>query len=214
MAGLQTKIELLESKQKIWRRLILPDHLSFRRFHRAIQIAMGWQDYHLYEFIFKQENLRITNDEEVYNDAKQAIAMYKGKTITEEMDPFGFIKRSLENEVKLSHEVKINSYLQKYKTLEYVYDFGDYWQHQITVEKVIDEYDQIYPEVIEWEGDCPPEDVGGPGGYQEFLSVIKNPKDSDYKETKVWAKSQGYKPYDVEQVNKTLKTRFSIRELI
>jgi len=44
--------------------------------------------------------------------------------------------------------------------------------------------------------------------------TINNPKDSDYKETKVWAKSQGYKPYDVEQVNKTLKTRFSIKELM
>ena len=214
MKAYQIEIKLLGTKLKIQRKMILPEDFSFRRFHSAIQIVMGWQDYHLYEFIIKQEHLRITNDEEAYNDAKQAIAMYTGKTITEEMDPFGFIKRSIENEIKLSREVKINSYLQKYKSFEYVYDFGDYWQHQITVEKVIDDYNQIYPQVIEWEGDCPPEDVGGPGGYQEFLSVINNPKDSDYIETKVWAKSQGYKPYDVEQVNKTLKTRFSIRELI
>ena len=57
---------------------------------------------------------------------------------------------------------------------EYLYDFGDYWEHEITVEKKIDGKKLINPICLEGEGRCPPEDVGGTHGFEEFLEIMKD----------------------------------------
>lgn len=62
------------------------------------------------------------------------------------------------------------------KAITYVYDFGDDWRHKIELEKIIDDYQFGYPTILEGEGACPPEDVGGIPGYEEFLRVWNDPK--------------------------------------
>ncbi|MBP1765040.1 MAG: plasmid pRiA4b family protein, partial [Firmicutes bacterium] len=64
MKAYQIKIELVDSEPLIWRRVIIPADVTFRRLHDTIQFSMDWWDSHLYEFEFPQEKLRITNDEE------------------------------------------------------------------------------------------------------------------------------------------------------
>src|SRR5215472_7879355 len=50
------------------------------------------------------------------------------------------------------------------KTLKYLYDFGDGWEHTIKIERLVDpKPGMLYPSLIEAKGHCPPEDVGGPG---------------------------------------------------
>ena len=50
------------------------------------------------------------------------------------------------------------------KTLRYLYDFGDGWEHTIKIERMTEpEPGVAYPRLIEAAGRCPPEDVGGPG---------------------------------------------------
>jgi Plasmid pRiA4b ORF-3-like protein len=62
------------------------------------------------------------------------------------------------------------------RTLKYLYDFGDGWEHTIKIERLIDPLPGIiYPRPIEAAGRCPPEDVGGPWGYAELLEAISNP---------------------------------------
>jgi hypothetical protein len=52
------------------------------------------------------------------------------------------------------------------KTLKYLYDFGDGWEHTIKIERLTDpEPGTFYPRLIEAKGRCPPEDIGGPWGY-------------------------------------------------
>ncbi|WP_341458724.1 plasmid pRiA4b ORF-3 family protein [Clostridium vincentii] len=72
--------------------------------------------------------------------------------------------------------LKIDKYIEKYKTFEYVYDFGDYWKHKIELEKIVEDYPFGYPVVIEGEGACPPENVRGLGGYVKFLEAWNNPE--------------------------------------
>ena len=73
------------------------------------------------------------------------------------------------------------------KTLKYVYDFGDGWEHTIKVERLIDpEPGMLYPRLIEAKGRCPPEDIGGPWGYAEFLDAIADPKHQRHRELKEW----------------------------
>ena len=73
------------------------------------------------------------------------------------------------------------------KALKYLYDFGDGWEHTIKVERLIDpESGVLYPRLIEAKGHCPPEDIGGPWGYSEFLEAIADPSHERHRELKEW----------------------------
>jgi len=73
------------------------------------------------------------------------------------------------------------------KTLHYIYDFGDYWEHVIKIERFIPaEPGVLYPILLAAAGCCPPEDVGGPFGYQEFLAAIADPSHERHTELKEW----------------------------
>lgn len=73
------------------------------------------------------------------------------------------------------------------KTLRYLYDFGDGWEHTIKIELLVDpEPGALYPRLIEASGRCPPEDVGGPWGYAEMLEAINEPKHERHDEFREW----------------------------
>jgi hypothetical protein len=216
MKGYQIKIELINSKPLIWRRVLIPADITFRRLHDTIQLSMGWFDAHLYEFEFKEEKLRITNDEESFEEYKFYKKRYKNNLITAEEledDPFGITKRILETAVKLPQTVKIDGYIEKYKNINYVYDFGDYWEHNIKFEKIIDNYEFGYPKIVEGNGACPPEDVGGISGYKDFLKIWNNPKDPEYEDNKTWGESQHYRPFDIYFYNNLLKSCLKIKKV-
>ena len=209
MKAYKLRIELISSEPLIWRRMIIPAGATFYRFYDAIQRSMGWlgaalTEYHPYEFDLSEENLIITNDLEAIEDNKLLKARYKkyGKKI---LDPFGEIERQLKRTVKGPSSVKIDTYIEKYDQIKYTYDFGDNWQHLITLEAVLDDYPFGYPALLSGQGDCPPEDVGGWTGYEEFLKVYKNPKHRDHQSTVNWAKEQRYEPFDLERTNDFLR---------
>lgn len=214
MKAYQIKIELVNSNPLIWRRVIVPVDITFRRLHDVIQFAMGWMDYHLYEFEFPNEKLRITNDEEAYEEYKYYKKVYKGKKLTKEDDPYGFIEKTLEITIRKPQSIKIDKYLQEYKVISYVYDFGDNWEHKIILEKVIDDYEFGYPTCIEGEYPCPPEDVGGISGYEEFLEVINDPNHEDFEGFISWAKEQGYKEnWDIKWTNIMMKHCLKLKKV-
>lgn len=73
------------------------------------------------------------------------------------------------------------------KTLRYLYDFGDGWEHTIKIERITDTVPGVaYPRLIEATGRCPPEDIGGPWGYGEFLEAIADPKHERHAELTEW----------------------------
>ena len=73
------------------------------------------------------------------------------------------------------------------KTFKYLYDFGDGWQHTIKIEHIADATPgAAYPRLIDATGRCPPEDVGGPWGYAEFLEAITDPKHLRHAELTEW----------------------------
>lgn len=91
--------------------------------------------------------------------------------------------------------------------MKYIYDFGDFWEHYIEVEKVIDDYDKYYPVCLGWAGNLPPEDVGGPYGYDDFLEIIADGTHPEYKDMVIWGEAQGYGGFDLELVNRNLRFR-------
>ena len=73
------------------------------------------------------------------------------------------------------------------KTLRYLYDFGDGWEHTIKIERLVDpDPGVLYSRLVEASGRCPPEDVGGPWGYAEMLEAIKDPKHERHDEICEW----------------------------
>jgi hypothetical protein len=156
----QFKIQISDVQMpSVWRRVLVSRHITFDEFHRIIQAAFGWGNYHLYQFSLKGWGSK-------YN--------YK---IPDEFDG---------NTSKDSRLIKISSVFNELKqTFTYIYDFGDDWKHHIILEAVSDE-GIIVPECKAGKGACPPEDCGGPWGYMNLKETLADPKHPDYKEIKRW----------------------------
>ena len=176
----QFKISLLEVKPLIWRRIQVVETYTFWDLHVAIQDAMGWEDYHLHEF-------NIINPKTGKN------------TIIGIPDEDGFSER-----VTLAGwEQNISDFFStENQKAKYAYDFGDGWEHKIVLEKIIPTEPKIkFPQCVAGARSCPPEDCGGPWGYEHLLETIKNPRHPEYKEKIRWlGKRFNAENFDAEKV--------------
>ena len=171
----QLKITLKDIKPPIWRRLLVPD-CSLDGLHEVIQAAMGWENYHLYDFEVGGEH---------YTDPRG-------------MDDLDMEDASRAKLGQLAPEAKAK--------LRYTYDFGDNWQHEVLVEKVVSpEEGRTYPACIAGKRACPPEDCGGPWGYMEFAEAIKDPEHERHEEFLEWRGEFDPEAFAVDVVNKNLK---------
>ncbi|WP_425414445.1 plasmid pRiA4b ORF-3 family protein [Paucisalibacillus globulus] len=198
--ALEMKITLRLQNRKIYRKLIVPINITFSQLHDVIQTAFGWENYHLHEFyIFdnKKSNLPLNPNHPAFNEeGYKPIA-----NLVCDQEAFNYGDGNILK--KMDHTVKLSEYMPANVT--YIYDFGDSWIHDIQVERVIEDYDKNYPICVDGEGNTPPEDVGGEGGYEVFLEIMADQNHPDYGYMKAWSKQQGYKDFDIEMVNRWLK---------
>lgn len=180
--AVQIKVTLdLDGTYEVWRRLVVPIRISFKRLHDVIQSVFGWLGYHLYDFY-------------IFDDTDQPVLkLVDGQGAFEYPDD---IERVLDNRVLL------NEIIPTYTKIKYDYDFGDNWQHYIEVERIIGDYDKNYAECIDGVGNTPPEDVGGISGYQQFREIIADPQHEEYESTLRWAESLNYRDFDIERVRR------------
>lgn len=86
----------------------------------------------------------------------------------------------------------------------YIYDYGDDWQHQVTVKKIRPlQSGETVPNLIGGSRACPPEDVGGIWGYEDFLRVLADPTDAEYENMMDWIGG----PWDPEEFNREQSQR-------
>ncbi|NUN16642.1 MAG: plasmid pRiA4b ORF-3 family protein [Myxococcales bacterium] len=175
----QLKITLKYSKPPIWRRIQVPDTIGLSKLHTVFQIVMGWEDEHLHQFICNE------------------IPYMPG-----EPDMYDFLRHENSRKYKLKQLLK-----QPKDWLIYEYDFGDYWQHKVVLEKILpmDQYG-LQPRCIAGKGACPPEDIGGIGGYYEFLAAVADPEspERDYYEERFEDLSFDPDRFDINQINLAL----------
>lgn len=152
----QFKITLKGIKPPIWRRILVPETYSFWDLHVAIQSAMGWRNLHLHDF-------------EIMNPKNGEIDTIG--IITEEDNPH-------DSYLYDTCKKKIARYFSDgNRKAHYRYDFGDGWEHNIVLEKNLPKLiGEKYPQIIGGARMCPPEDCGGPYGYENFVAVMKNPE--------------------------------------
>lgn len=109
-----------------------------------------------------------------------------------------------------SRKVKL-SILKPKQKIYYTYDFGDCWEHLISIEKMVQkDAGKAYPICIAGELSCPPEDCGSISGYYRLLTIKKNKKHPEYKHLIIEWLGEDFDPeyFDLEQVNKYLRKKF------
>jgi hypothetical protein len=72
----------------------------------------------------------------------------------------------------------------------YTYDFGDNWEHDVEILGS----GGARPGLVEGEGACPPEDVGGGYGYTEFREAMADPTHPDHDRMRTWASGWSWSP--------------------
>jgi len=179
-------IELVDIEPLIWRRVALPTATNLQTLHRIIQAAMGWLDYHLWEFTAGDKTYGVPDPDP--DDAGWGHKVYRASSAT--------LARLLDSGVT---------------AFDYVYDMGDNWEHRITIERVEPaEPGTLYPDFRGGERRCPPEDCGSVPGYYEFLDAIAGPdkgKGSRRKKEMLTWYGGPYDPDDIDepQIRITLK---------
>ena len=153
-------VSLRKIEPAIWRRIELSSQTTLKQLHRILQIAMGWENYHLHEYIV---------DGRLYGTQDPA---YDGP-----------------GEIIARQGVRIATVLPEPGTeMLYVYDFGDYWQHDVQLEAVFPpESDMKYPRILDGARSCPPEDCGGAGGYADLLEILLDPTHEEFDHMREWA---------------------------
>lgn len=189
MKAYQLKIQIKDSHPPIWRRVIVPAGLSFSQLSIVLNKVMGWCGYHLSSFEFYHLGIKIEEDAYEFEDI--------GYGDYELMD---------------SSETMIDPYLDSEDWFTYTYDFGDNWDHRVTVEKIITDYDKNYSQVIKFKGGTPYEDCGGIYGYYRVLEILRNPEDPEYEEMKAWTDGHFTRDYDPREVNTELEALYLSEE--
>ena len=160
----QLRIALRRTKPPIWRRVLLPPSMHLDTLHHLIQAVMGWEDSHLH--MFRKGDRRYSMPGPWDNDWRESAT-----------------SRHLD-----AREHRISQLLKREKDwITYMYDFGDSWEHKITLQKILP-YDRTVrlPACVGGRRRCPPEDCGGVWGYYEMLEILKDPNARDHDHMKEW----------------------------
>jgi len=171
----QLKVTLQGTTPPIWRRIQMKD-CFLARLHEIIQLAMGWQFSHLYDFEVAGERY---GEPELGDDAEW----------------------ESDRKMKLSQVVQAG-----HRKFVYVYDMGDNWEHTIQIEKIVAAEPKVkYPHCVAGARACPPEDCGGAWGYVDFLEAVQNPKHKEHDEMLEWAGGK-FDPeaFDTSEVSRQL----------
>jgi len=174
------KITLDDVEPAVVRRLEVPLDLRLDRLHLVLQAVLGWTNSHLWEFRARDVGWGLPDPE--WDRGSGPLDARKA-TLLKVIEDTGA------------------------KTLTYLYDFGDGWEHTTKVERIGPGDPAVtYPRLLEAVGRCPPEDVGGPPGYEEFLAALADPKHERHAEMIEWH-GDNFDPHavDATEINRAIE---------
>jgi Plasmid pRiA4b ORF-3-like protein len=178
----QLKITLLDTRPSVWRRIQVKDG-PLDKLHEHIQTATGWTNSHLHHFIVG--------------------ANYYGDPMLLHGGP-GDLSYEDSTATKLSDILPKTG---KRFRFGYEYDFGDSWRHQVLFEGCLRaEPGGRFPLCLDGERACPPEDVGGTWGYEEFLAALADPQHERHRECREWVgRSFDPEAFDAAKATKRMR---------
>jgi hypothetical protein len=173
----QFKIVLSDIRPAIWRRIQMRD-CSLAQLHHYLQAAFGWGNYHMHQFEID------------------------GERYGAEPEDFGFGLEVYDESDVLLSELLVNAGTRS--PWIYEYDFGDGWQHRIIFEGYPPRKAKN-PLCVDGERACPPEDIGGPWGYAEYLETIADPDDESHAELLEWRGPFDPEEFDAMKATKAMR---------
>lgn len=157
----QFKIVLKDTHPVIWRRIETAD-VTLEALNELIQTAMGWTNSHTHQF--EIANKRYTHPRFIDSDDDYGETDYTGIRVSDLV-------------AELGPELRIG----------YEYDLGDGWRHDVVLEKVTESEPGVsYPRCTAGKRACPPEDVGGVGGFEDYVDAITDPDHREHKAMLRW----------------------------
>lgn len=188
------RIELLDVTPLVWRRVLVSNQSTLANLHGYLQWVMGWTDSHAHEFLVGSkvvapdwwiDEVGLDSDVANYRDERRVSV------------------------AAVAAELGVGS------EAEYRYDMGDGWQHRIVIEcppLLGAAQDLPLPICLAGENACPPEDVGGPHGYEEFLKILSDRKHEQYADMVRWIGGV-FDPrgFDLNRINRDWKGAKSLR---
>lgn len=175
----ELEVVLKDVEPKVWRRLLVPAAISLPKLHDLLQLAMGWTNSHLHSFTVNGCTYSMTG-----------------------IDDFDELDMVPEERQTLQKLLGTDG-----GEFSYLYDFGDSWVCRIKAESRAEvnlEWD--YPVCIAGGRATPPDDVGGVGGYEDFLAAIQDPSHEDHDSMLTWI-GGAFDPegFDLNAVNRVLR---------
>jgi len=150
------KVTLDDVEPVVVRRIEVPFRIRLDRLHAVLQAAVGWTNSHFWEFRARDIGWGIPDP--AWGDG-----------------PLDASKATLE---AVLEDTGV-------KKLSYLYDYGDGWEHTVKIERIeLALPGEVYPRLLDATGRCPPEDIGGPPGYLEFLEAMADPQHERHAEFK------------------------------
>ena len=182
----QLNITLTGIEPAIWRRIQVPSTIPLCCLHEALQAVFGWTDSHLHQFEKDGKYWGVPDDDGFEDDIE---------IINESRVPVGKLL------------------LDEGDSMIYLYDLGDKWRHHVLLEKIVPSDASTKPVCLGGERRRPPEDVGGPSGYEEFLDVIFQPGHDEFAHFRGWAGGKFHaEEFDLKAVNDILsRMRWPVR---
>jgi hypothetical protein len=181
------RVELCDVEPLVWRRILVSNQWTLASLHGYLQWVMGWNDTHAHEFRAGEatiapdwwisEMAQDTNTGSYRDERRVSVA-------------------AIVAQVGVTGE------------FEYCYDMGDDWRVRIVIEPtpaaLID--DLPLPRCVAGENACPPDDVGGPPGYQMFLKAIGDPRHKQHADMLRWIGGVfDPKGFDLNRINRERK---------
>lgn len=179
-ATYELHVLLRETDPPIWRRLQVPGNANLGWLHAVLQVAMGWTNSHLHQFICGEHSYAAPSDVEECEGGPPLLDERK-PTVAEVLPNVG-------------------------DRLVYEYDFGDSWQHTVTVEEILPASSRTPPsaECVAGARACPPEDCGGVSGHDQLLKALQNRKHPEHRSMKEWLG----RPFDAEQFDSAVVSKW------
>jgi hypothetical protein len=170
------RIQLEVVRPEVWRRVLVPGAVRLSKLADMLCATMGWKNHHLHQF-------------------RTADALY-GMHV-EEWD---------DDEIDEKSVSVLNAFRDE-RRFFFDYDFGDSWTHGVLVEDLSwGNHALKFAVCLDGQNACPPEDVGGVGGYEDFLEAISDPEHQEHERLLDWV-GGSYDPtaFDLASVNAELQ---------
>ncbi len=175
MEIIRLRVNMKNVTPKVVRSLLVPLDILLDDLHITFQGAFGWRNVHLYSFETQRTEWL---EESLVRDAlgrKEAYSL-NDASLRDFLTETGATK------------------------FEYFYDFNHCWEHVVHPGKIQHgKVGELYPKLTKVKGRCPPEDVGGPWGYEEFLEVMADEDHLDHDEFAEWCLEDEYDVHDTKE---------------